>query len=380
LDDVSAGTLEFNDTSAVVGQPYSYYVKAVNSVGSSPSSNVVSGTATAVPTVPNPPQNLAASGHDGFVILTWQTPSSPGTSAIIRYDIFRGTSAGSIGATAIDDVAAGTLTYNDSTVTNDQPYFYQVKAVNSVGSSIASNVAQATPSVTGTVPGAPTSLAAVGHVGYIQLSWVAPTDIGSGVSNYLIFRGTTAGGEGTTALATVLGGSLTYTDDSATAGVPYFYKVKANNSYGASAFSNEATGTATAETPGTPSAPQNLVATPGAGKVTLTWQAPANNGGSAITGYKVYRSQGESAATLLATLGASTLTFEDTTGTAGTTYSYHVTATNAQGSGDESSPVNAAPQASPAGTDNTMLYVGVGVAAVIIVAGLGAFMMMRRKK
>ena len=171
---------------------------AVNAEGSSPASNEVTGTATSLPSAPNPPQNLAAAGHDGYVILTWQAPSSPGTSAIIRYDIFRGTDAGSIGTTAIDEVAAGTLTYNDSTVTNDQPYYYQVKAVNSVGSSIASNTAQGTPSQTGTAPGAPTSLVAVGHVGYIQLSWVAPTDTGSGVSNYQIFRGTTADGEGAT--------------------------------------------------------------------------------------------------------------------------------------------------------------------------------------
>jgi fibronectin type 3 domain-containing protein len=382
LDDVVAGTLTYNDTSAVVGQPYSYYVKAVNSVGSSPSSNVVSGTATTIPSVPNMPQNLVATGHNGYVILTWQAPSSPGTSPIIRYDIFRGTSATTISMIAIDDVAAGTLTYNDSAVTNGQPYYYLVTAVNAVGLSVpsTSDIAQATPSVTGTAPGAPTSLAAVGHVGYIQLSWVAPTDAGSGVSNYLIFRGTTAGGEGATPLATVLGGSLTYTDTSATPEVPYYYKVKANNSNGASAFSNEANGTATAETPGTPSAPQSLVATPGAGKVTLTWQAPANNGGSAITGYKVYRSSGGSAATLLTTLGASILTYEDTTGTAGTTYSYFVVATNANGSGQESTPVNAAPQANAGGTDNTMLYIGIGVVAVVVVAGLGAFMMMRRKK
>jgi hypothetical protein len=180
---------------------------------------------------------------------------------------------------------------------------------------------------------------------------------------------------------TYLGGTEFYNDTTdIVLDTRYFYEVKANNSYGASAFSNEATGTASSETPGTPSAPQNLVATPGAGKVTLTWQAPADNGGSDITGYKVYRSVNEGTPTLLTTVGASTLTYVDTSGTPGTTYSYFVVATNANGSGTETAPVNAAPQASGGGgTDNTMLYIGIVVVAIIIIAAL-AFLMMRRKK
>jgi hypothetical protein len=36
-----------------------------------------------------------------------------------------------------------------------------------------------------------------------------------------------------------------------------------------------------------PGAPQNLVATPGAGQVALDWDAPASDGGSAITDYRI---------------------------------------------------------------------------------------------
>lgn len=379
IGNVAAGTLTYNDTTVTNGVTYYYQVKAVNGQGSSAASNTAQATPPA-PSPPNPPRNLAANGYDGYVILTWDVPTSPGTSAITRYDVFRGTSAGSIGATPIGNVAAGVLTYNDSTVTNSQTYYYQVKAVNSVGSSAASNTAQATPSATGTAPGAPTSLVAVGHVGYIQLSWVEPSNVGSGVANYLIYRGTTSGGEDATPLATISGGSLSYTDNAATPDVPYYYKVKASNSFGTSEYSNEATGTATSETPGTPSAPQNLLATPGKGKVTLTWQAPASDGGSPITGYKVYRSSGGTP-TLLNTLGASTLTYEDTTGTPGTVYSYSVVATNANGAGLETEPVNAASQENGGGggTDNTMLLIGAGVVVVVLVLAVLLLMMMRRK-
>ena len=52
-------------------------------------------------------------------------------------------------------------------MTNGNTYYYVVKAVNDVGSSPASNTAQATPSQAGTAPGAPTNLDAVGQVGAI---------------------------------------------------------------------------------------------------------------------------------------------------------------------------------------------------------------------
>jgi hypothetical protein len=123
------------------------------------------------------------------------------------------------------------------------------------------------------------------------------------------------------------------------------------------------------------------VATPGEGKVTLIWQAPADDGGSDITGYKVYRRQAEGAASLLGTVDASTLTYVDTSGTTGVTYSYSVVATNANGAGAESATVNAASQegGGGGGTDNTMLYIGIGVVAIIAIAAI-AFLMMRRKK
>ena len=89
------------------------------------------------------------------MILTWQAPSSAGSAAITRYDVYRGATAGSIGSTPIGNVAAGVLTYNDTSVTNGNTYAYVVKAVNTVGSSVASNTAQATPSAVGTPTGTP---------------------------------------------------------------------------------------------------------------------------------------------------------------------------------------------------------------------------------
>ena len=281
-----------------------------------------------------------------------------------------------MGTTAIGNVAAGVLTYNDTTVTNDQAYFYVVKAVNAVGSSVASNTAQATPSAVGTPPGTPTGLNAEGNAGSISLSWTEPA--GGNVDKYLLYRGTTAGGEDATPLATVIG-ATSYTDTDVTPGTPYFYKVRANNSYGESALSNEANATATAIT--APGAPQNLVATPGKGKVTLTWTAPSDDGGSDILNYQILRATEGGTASLIETVSATTLSYVDEDGTAGTNYTYTVKAVNAIGAGSASSPVTTSPQedSGDGGSDNTMLYIGAAVVGVAAIGGI-AYFLMRKKK
>jgi predicted phage tail protein len=262
------------------------------------------------------------------------------------------------------------MTYNDTAAANGNTYVYVVKAVNTLGSSPASNSATGSP---GVAPGPPTGFIATGHRNQITLNWTAP--VGGGVSNYLVYRGTTAGGEGTTPIATVTG--ITYEDDNVVAGTPYYYKVKANNSHGQSTFTEERSATATPST--APSAPLSLVATPGPDKITLTWTAPADNGGSPITGYQIWRSTGTGAASQLATVGASTRIYNDTSGTEGTNYTYYVKAVNAIGAGAQSNAQTAAPEGPSAGIDDTLLLVGIGAVVVIVIIIL-AYMLMRRGK
>ncbi|MHA1518860.1 MAG: S8 family serine peptidase [Promethearchaeota archaeon] len=79
-----------------------------------------------------------------------------------------------------------------------------------------------------------------------------------------------------------------------------------------------------------PSSPQNLVVTPGTAQIDLNWEAPSNNGGFAITNYRIYRGTTSGSETLLATIG-NLLTYIDSAVINGQIYYYTVVAVNANG-------------------------------------------------
>jgi len=90
----------------------------------------------------------------------------------------------------------------------------------------------------------------------------------------------------------------------------------------------------TVQTP--PSAPQDLVAAmdPGAGEITLDWEAPASDGGADITNYRIYRGPACGEETFLVEVGNVT-SYTDSGLDVGVYY-YQVSAVNAVGEGARS--------------------------------------------
>jgi hypothetical protein len=92
-----------------------------------------------------------------------------------------------------------------------------------------------------------------------------------------------------------------------------------------------------------PSAPVGVAASAGDGQATVSFSAPASNGGAQVSSYTVTASPGEQTATGF----GSPITV---TGLAdGTTYTFTVTATNPAGTGPASAPSNPATPAAPGG-------------------------------
>lgn len=193
------------------------------------------------------------------------------------------------------------------------------------------------PTGVSSVPSAPTSVTASGGDTTATVGFTAPFSVGgSPITSYSV---TSSPGNLTASGATspiVVSG---LTDNTA-----YTFTVTATNGTGtgvASAPSNSVTPIAV----NAPAAPSGLVATPGDGKVNLSWVAPPPVAGAPVTDYIVqYRQTGTSAWTPVDE--GSTATTATITGlTDNTSYDFTVTAVNSAGSGPPSAVASTTPAA-----------------------------------
>ena len=146
-------------------------------------------------------------------------------------------------------------------------------------------------------PGAPTNLEATRGDGKVTLTWASPDDEGSDeISGYIIYRGRT----GSNDIFINVDDVTSYVDEDVTNGIWYFYRVAAVNSAGAGEKGNLVQVMPSADPVTAPSIPRNLVATVGQSSVSLTWDAPADNGGAVIEYYELsYVKNGSSDDTII---------------------------------------------------------------------------------
>src|SRR3989442_677388 len=176
----------------------------------------------------------------------------------------------------------------------------------------------------------------------IDLSWTAPTAIGVVVSGYEIERSTDGGLTWAVLVANTGSTATTYADTGLAHTTTYTYRVHTiAPPLGTSFPSNTASATTLAVAP---SSPTGLAATAvSSSQISLTWTAPTDNGGSAITGYKIERSTngGTTWSTLVANTGNTATAYSDTGLAHTTTYTYRVSAINSIGTSSASSTVSA---------------------------------------
>ena len=321
-----------------------YRVSAINANGTGTASNVDNATTTT--TVPGAPTSLTATASGTTAIdLSWTAPSSDGGSAITGYRIEVSSDGGSSWNDREANTGSTTTTYSHTGLSAGTTRHYRVSAINSVGTGAASNTANATTDAANTVPGAPTGLSATADgTGEIDLSWDEPADDGgSAITGYRIEFSSDGGNSWNDRVANTGNTSTTYAHTGLDAGTTRHYRVSAINSVGTGAASNTANATTDAANT-VPGAPTGLSATAdGTSEIDLSWDEPADDGGSAITGYRIEFSSdgGNSWNDRVANTGNTSTTYAHTGLDAGTTRHYRVSAINSVGTGAASNTANA---------------------------------------
>ena len=193
-------------------------------------------------------------------------------------------------------------------------------------------------SFTKTIPDAPTIGTAVAADTQATVSFTAPSsDGGSAITSY---TATSSPGGITGTLSQAGSGSITVTG--LTNGTAYTFTVTATNAIGTSTASAPSGSVAPATIP---DAPTIGTAVAGDAQATVSFTAPSNNGGSAITSYTATSSPGGITGTL-SQAGSGSITVTGLTN--GTAYTFTVTATNAIGTSTASAPSGSVTPAPPA--------------------------------
>jgi hypothetical protein len=241
IEGVEVVTYQFTGTENVDigalgdGETVWFKIHAVNGDGESVGFDSNSGTTMDVPTICTDVEVVIGTTS---LIFSWTDPVFDGGSEILLYNVYTGTTLGTIVLTGT--VASTANDYSITGLAGGVTRFFKVSAVNAIGEG---PITEPISGRTLVVPGVPTALTDVDGNTVVSLSWVAPTEHGEpALTHYNIYRGVETG------VLVLIGTSATttYSSTGLVNGTTYFYTVAAVNTTGV--------GTQTAEITATPEA------------------------------------------------------------------------------------------------------------------------------
>ena len=337
-DGVSA-SLSATVTGLTRGSLYDFRVAAVNADGT----GTFSVTWGVIPSVvPGAVGLFVSPSHTtSSVELSWSAPADDGGRAVLDYKVEYLPSGGSW--TIFDDGYSSVASTTVTGLTKGTSYQFRVSARHEDGFGIASSLISVVPATVPTVP----VITSDTHVATsVTLSWSAPSDNGGQpITDYAVQYKLNSSSTWTL-FSDGVSASLNATVTGLTRGSLYDFRVAGVNADGTGSFSN-----AWSAIPSVVPVVVTSLASPThtTTSVDLTWVAPVDDGGQAVTDYKVEYSSTLGSTWTVFTRGVSTVTSTTVTGlTKGTQYQFRVSAKNANGFGTVSSSVSVVPATVPA--------------------------------
>ncbi|MFW3145580.1 MAG: fibronectin type III domain-containing protein [Thermoplasmatota archaeon] len=334
---VGSHVLFYNDTAVVNGMTYVYNVTAFNEAGESKPTENRSATPM---TIPDAPHIFDQEVGNSFVNISWIPPSNTGGDPISLYRIY--CSSVIFEEERTFDVDAPGNFFLHSGLTNGMLYEYQVTAFNTAGESERSNSLALMPIAR---PGPPKSPVLTTGDEFIVITWEAPdNDGGLPILYYNIYKGTVSGEH------KLLGYSdtMSVNDSEVTNGVEYFYVVTSVTEFSESAKSIEVS----AVPMRVPDGPKDLDIVERDGRIDLSWEAPDNDGGSPVMGYRLFRGDSPDNMEKIADLGADIRSYIDPNVTNGVEYYYGISALNIRGASAKALFIPAVPKGPPSSPRN----------------------------
>ncbi len=237
---VSANTTTFTDTGLAQNTTYWYRVRAINTSGNSTASNKASATTVlcTATSVPIAPTNLVATDiGDLRIRLDWLDNSCNEDNFEIKRSL---TENG--GYVTIATVSANVTAFTDTGLAQNTTYWYRVRAINTNGNAAFTNKASATTILctSTSTPIPPSDLVATSMgSSTIDLTW---SDNSCNEDDFEIRRSLTQSG-GYVPITTVPANTTTFTDTGLASNTTYWYRVRAINTNGNSAFTDKASAT-----------------------------------------------------------------------------------------------------------------------------------------